>query len=521
MPRFGFAIDNRACIGCHACTVACKSEHEVPLGVNRTWVKYIEKGEFPQTKRFFNVQRCNHCADAPCVEICPVTSLFTRPDGIVDFDNTRCIGCKACMQACPYDALYLDPATLTAAKCNYCTHRVDAGYEPACVVVCPVEAIVSGDLDDPNSRIAQLDRMQKVQYPKPEKGTNPKLFYVGGEAAALDPTAAPPSDNYLWSGNDGRISLPQLRKAGDEAEQEARARRVYDPAAKPAPWGWMVSAYITTKAVAAGLPIIAFLLYLLNLSSRALPTGAFLVSTLFLGITGVLLVGDLKQPQRFLYVLLRPQWKSWLVRGAYLITGFAILAPLTWLLGIFGAPRIAQLILGWTTFLFAIATAGYTALLLAQAKGRDYWQNPLLVVSMIVDALVAGLVLAIPLGLMDWSSGMVAVVGAHDAASSHMGSSANPARLCLGVAIALMALLVLAEFLPRHPTKNSEMTARLITHGPFAWPFWMGVIVCGVLLPGILLATGGPAGTAAIMLFVGIAAKNHVLVQAPQRVPLS
>ena len=97
--NFGFVIDNRKCIGCHACTVACKAEHEVPVGVNRTWVKYIEKGTFPDTRRLFSVMRCNHCADAPCVEICPVSALFTRKDGIVDFDNRRCIGCKSCTQA--------------------------------------------------------------------------------------------------------------------------------------------------------------------------------------------------------------------------------------------------------------------------------------------------------------------------------------------------------------------------------------------------------------------------------------
>ena len=85
--NFGFIIDNRKCIGCHACTVACKAEHEVPVGVNRTWVKYIEKGTFPDTRRLFSVMRCNHCADAPCVEICPVTALYTRADGIVDFDS--------------------------------------------------------------------------------------------------------------------------------------------------------------------------------------------------------------------------------------------------------------------------------------------------------------------------------------------------------------------------------------------------------------------------------------------------
>ncbi|MEO2185814.1 MAG: 4Fe-4S dicluster domain-containing protein, partial [bacterium] len=85
--NFGFVIDNRMCIGCHACTVACKSEHDVPIGVNRTHVKYIETGIFPNNSREFSVHRCNHCADAPCVEICPTTALHTRADGIVDFDS--------------------------------------------------------------------------------------------------------------------------------------------------------------------------------------------------------------------------------------------------------------------------------------------------------------------------------------------------------------------------------------------------------------------------------------------------
>ncbi|MBI5865459.1 MAG: polysulfide reductase NrfD [Planctomycetes bacterium] len=514
MPRFGFAIDNRVCIGCHACTVACKSEHEVPLGVNRTWVKYVEKGEFPQTRRFFNVQRCNHCENAPCVEICPVTALFTRPDGIVDFDNSRCIGCKACMQACPYDAIYLDPETNTAAKCNYCAHRVENGFEPACVVVCPVEAIVSGDLDDPAGRIAQLDAMQTVQYPKPEKGTRPKLFYVGGETAALDPTAAPPADTYLWSGNDGRISLPLLRRAGDEAEAEARARRTYDARSKPAPWGWMVSAYVTTKAIATGVVLVPLLIHALNLAPAVLPTRALLLSLLFLAITGALLVGDLKQPRRFLYVLLRPQWKSWLVRGAYLVSAFSLLAPIAWIVGLAGAGWWVQHTVGLITSAAAAFVAMYTAFLFAQAKGRDYWQNSILVVSMLADALVAGAAAAELLGLMDWKDGSVAAGGA-------VGTSADPARLCLGVGTILLALLAFAEYLPKHATSGAALAAKIILRGRLAGWFWLGVVGVGLALPALLLLFGGSVWPAALALLAGIAAKNHVLVQAPQRVPLS
>src|ERR671923_711449 len=91
MTNFGFVINHAACIGCHACTVACKAENDVPLGAFRTWVKYVEKGEFPNTRRYFAVLRCNHCDNAPCVTICPTVALFKRDDGIVDFDNSRCI----------------------------------------------------------------------------------------------------------------------------------------------------------------------------------------------------------------------------------------------------------------------------------------------------------------------------------------------------------------------------------------------------------------------------------------------
>src|ERR671918_559658 len=208
--RYGFVIDHRRCIGCHACTVACKEENRVPLGAFRTWVKYVEKGTFPDTRRYFSVLRCNHCDDAPCVTICPTVALYRRDDGIVDFDGRRCIGCKCCMQACPYDRLYMTPDTSTAAKCNYCAHRIEVGLEPACVIVCPERAIIAGDLDDPRTDIARLVAREPVEVRKPEQGTRPKVYYVGADVVHLGPRPL--------------LRLADLdRLAGDQA-RDVRAR---------------------------------------------------------------------------------------------------------------------------------------------------------------------------------------------------------------------------------------------------------------------------------------------------------
>ena len=223
--RYGFVIDQRKCIGCHACTVACKDENEVPLGSFRTWVKYVEKGTFPDTRRYFAVLRCNHCDDAPCVTICPTErALPARATASSTSTATRCIGCKSCMQACPYDALYIDPATSTAAKCHYCAHRVEVGLEPACVVVCPEQAIIAGDLDDPRSRDRAARRARaRWQVRKPEQGTRPKVFYLGADAAALTPPLQRPATAYLWA-----------QRPADEADLHAQVAAVQRPGAPAA-----------------------------------------------------------------------------------------------------------------------------------------------------------------------------------------------------------------------------------------------------------------------------------------------
>src|ERR1051325_7449131 len=264
-PKWGKVIDQDKCIGCHACTVAGKSENDVPLSVTRTYVKAVDVGVFPQARRALQVTRCNQCDDAPCVAACPTSAMFRRPDGIVDFDKSACIGCKACMAACPYDAIFINPEDHAAEKCNFCAHRIDIGLEPACVVVCPVEAIVVGDLNDPTSKVAQIVNREPVLVRRPEKGTRPKLFYKGAHEATLDPLAArrPDGGIYMWSEQPAtaqQVGSGQSTVWGGTSSSAA-ALLAYDVSHK-APWDWRVGLYTWTKSIAAGAYFVPLLLVL-------------------------------------------------------------------------------------------------------------------------------------------------------------------------------------------------------------------------------------------------------------------
>lgn len=382
--EYGFVIDQRRCIGCHACTVACKSENDVPVGDFRTWVKYTEKGAFPDVRRHFTVLRCNHCDAAPCVEICPVVALHKRPDAIVDLDRDVCIGCRACMQACPYDALYLNADTGTAEKCHYCAHRTELGLEPACVVVCPEEAIVAGEVDNPEHRIARIIKEEKTSRRKLDKGTQPRVWYVDALEDSLVPGQAQEPDAWLWS--DRR--RPPLSVPGFEAMPDLKTTLNVD---HPPVWGWHIWTYLMTKNISAGAMIVAPFLGLLGIADGSWPE---LVSLLMLGITGFLLVHDLGRPERFLNILFHPNPKSWLVIG-------------TWILMVFGALTTASLIGQWTDQIslshwarwlnlpFAVMASGYSAFLFAQCRGRDLWLEKGLFGHLIVRAGFLGSLLLI------------------------------------------------------------------------------------------------------------------------------
>ncbi len=203
MPRLGLVIDLKRCIGCNACTLACKQEIGTPPGVHYARVVAREVGAYPRSKRTFLPLLCNHCQDAPCAKVCPTGATHIRPDGIVMVDREKCIGCRACAVACPYmnrhfiehgflDKGYGDGALNafevvkfaefeegTMSKCTLCAHRVDQGLEPACVVTCPTEARIFGDLDAKDGRLHQLILERKGWTLLPECNTKPSVYYLG------------------------------------------------------------------------------------------------------------------------------------------------------------------------------------------------------------------------------------------------------------------------------------------------------------------------------------------------------
>ena len=180
--QYGMLIDARRCYGVHACSVACKAEYKVPLGVERSWVEYIEKGTYPAVSRSFLPRLYNHCSKPNCVSVCPTGATWKREeDGIVVVDPDICIGCKYCVQACPYDARFPNPVTGTVEKCDFCVHRVTKGLEPACVEACPSRARIFGDLNDPTSEISKMIASNPVTVLRPEKGTEPNVFYIAAD----------------------------------------------------------------------------------------------------------------------------------------------------------------------------------------------------------------------------------------------------------------------------------------------------------------------------------------------------
>jgi len=211
VTRYVMVADLRRCVGCQACTAACKEANATPPGVQWRRVLDIEIGEYPDVKRVFVPTGCQHCADPPCMHVCPTTATRQRDDGIVTIDYRLCIGCGYCAVACPYEARYkvttpefafgADPTSAedvgfdegkigVATKCTFCADRIDAGVaaglvpgrdpaaSPVCVNACVSGALAFGDIDDPGSEVSRLLKDNKSFRMHDELQTEPGFYYL-------------------------------------------------------------------------------------------------------------------------------------------------------------------------------------------------------------------------------------------------------------------------------------------------------------------------------------------------------
>ena len=396
------------------------------------------------------------------------------------------------MQACPYDAIYIHPDNNTAAKCNFCAHRVEVGLAPPCVNVCPEHAIIAGDMDDASTEISQMLARHQFQVRKPEKGTRPNVYYIEGDEASLNPIYASTPESYMWSEIPQRvyqIAPPRLEQA------ESEAVRVYDQGqSHEQSWGGKVAAYLWTKSMAAGIPMFAFVAAILS-GELYFPLVFNIAAILLLAVTTVLLILDLKQPGRFHYIIFRPQWRSWLTRGAFILIGFGLFLGLNLIFGyILKSPELF-FITFHLAVLFGFGSAIYSAFLFWQAKGRDFWQSPLFAVHLIVMALLAG-------------SGAIITI-----------DDRTPfVRGILLLSLFLHGALITLDLMAVHSTKDAKIAARYMYRNNLT--FWIGGIFVGIFLPLVMLYFNvmGPAGMAAL---IGLLLYERVWVRAGQVVPLS
>jgi len=350
---------------------------------------------------------------------------------------------------------------------------------------------------------------ETVRVRKPEQGTQPKLYYIDGDESAIVPTAARHEAFYVWSQRNESLHGGGAVYPPDSPLLQRNALATYD-VSHARPWGWQVPAYCWTKSIGSGVlavPAIAMALGRLS-ADRFRDIALSTVALLFTALTVVLLVWDLDHKERFLRVVLMPQTKSWLARGAFILIAYSGLCGGFWLAAVAGYSARAPVLL-WTAVIVGFLAAAYTAFLFGQCEGRDLWQTPLLPAHLIVQALLCG---SSVLALLPES------VGGTPPAISF---AVHTLVICLG----LHLVMLLGEVAIPHTTDNARYAARLMTHGPFSDPFWAGAVFLGGILPALLLLIAAPnrlmVGLAGVLALAGLLIFEWCFVMAGQSVPNS
>jgi formate-dependent nitrite reductase membrane component NrfD len=402
------------------------------------------------------------------------------------------------MVACPYDQLFIDPNTRTAEKCNFCANRVENRLLPACVSVCPTECRIFGDIEDPTSDVHRIVRDAGITTRKPEKGTIPHVYYIGAEVSAIQPEIA--ARPFVFK--EGSVALRPLGAPEPDPLDPGAPRVDYDtPHIKP--WGFDMAIYLLTKGIATGALMLSVMLWLFGIRDTLTMVAGPLIALVMVTATAAVLVVDLEQPARFLYILTRPNWNSWLARGAFILTAFGALTT-AWLAAAwFGLEGVLRVLAGPAIVAAFFATI-YTGFLFAQGLARDLWQGPHATIDLLAQAIAEGAAVML-------LASLVPGVSTSPAATTAL------AWTLFGSVAAHLVFILIENVLTPSATLHHELAVRAIRRGAFARVFWGGAVSCGLLS----LALIGMAPIAAALALVASFAWEYVWVEAGQSVPLS
>lgn len=483
MTRWAMVADLERCVGCQTCTAACRHANATSPAVQWRKVLDIEAGTYPNVSRIFVPVGCQHCADPPCMHVCPTTATRQRADGIVTIDYDLCIGCAYCEVACPYQARFLihephfaynaatqneierfDSARFgVAQKCTFCSDRVDFGIEngltpgtdpratPACVNSCIADALHFGDVDDPNSKVSRLLREQPNFRMHAELGTDPGFYYLYGKANEPENKSAAPSARNALSGG-------QLRTRGVEPSRQQH-------------WDWKAAGNFICGGMGSGLFLftaVASLRY-----RELMPLGAVALGLVGLGLFLVLL--KIGRPSRSIYVLRQPR-RSWMAREAWIAAVFFPLAGLAlW-------SRLPALLAAGAVIAALFLCS--QAMILKEAKGIPAWRTASIVPLVVVTGLAEG-------------SGLFL------AAVAPIISLHSFAQLAAAIAVALISLraLVWRSYQAGLESEGAPTRALSALHA-FRPLFFVG----GLALPSVLIAVAiiVPATQAGLFTIAGM-----------------
>ena len=467
MTRWAMVADLERCVGCQTCTAACRHANATSPAVQWRKVLDIEAGAYPNVNRTFVPVGCQHCADPPCMHVCPSTATRKRADGIVTIDYDICIGCAYCDVACPYQARFKitkedfaygdkamqneiereDPARLgVAQKCTFCSDRIDFGIEnglapgsdpratPACVNSCIADALHFGDLDDADSNVSKLLRAHKSFRMHAELGTEPGFHYLYDKAAAAPAPNAPPAISEAQAG--------RVRTRGVEPWHQKH-------------WDWKASGNFLCGGAGAGLFGFATIASFAGIP--ILVPGLVALAMIALGLT--LLMFKIGRPLRFLYVLRQPQ-RSWMSREAWVA---GALFPLA-LAALWSDNRLALMAAALVGLIFLFCQG----MILEQSKGIPAWRTPRVIALIMATGLAEG-------------CGLFLLVAALLPA---LGSVGKPMAIVLAI---LAAVRVLAWWRYLNALESEGAPTRTLEIFT-ACRFWF--YTAGLVLPVILVAAG-------------------------------